>query len=648
MARALFLQDNGRLEEAAVLIGEVEQLIQNQEGLVGDTEHPESFSDSASEASEESDMTYKEMQFREETVHVESFEDQHEKEVEEEIEQKTKPSSYPEYVAPKTFETPQKIESEIPKTKVAETEEVFVQNKREEKPVQDENLKKIQRIISEVAIDVPLLTSGEIKKSALERINEKLKSKTTTVQTSSVPTKANPANEKRMVTKSGILLKAPKEGKLFGKWNKKYVILSGRFLLFFKKQTSRSCEKVVELSNATVEPVAMQIKSKNRNRTEYEVRLREEGGTEIVRLRPCFNLKPGIMTSEMHKREAAQWAASIMNNVVVASKNRDIQTKEFERMKDLQQARDKKPKTLAQALQRLRRTDHDSKGGSNSENLKLLKVQGSQRTRKIVSWDELPNESKMIDTQRKKKYFSPTKNGAPTDIGADIGKRVDDEEIYLNYKLLNVTPSATPSMIKKSYRSLARDLHPDKNINNKEMEERTALFAKIGRAFDVLKFKDTREEYDNGENVKELLRQGIVVRLHRQYEHPKTQLLFIDSRFLNLYLQDVEFGTVLNKGFRSIELRFVTHIYRGLDGFQEANKDVQLESIQGNDWSPPSSVTNTSLSLHGDRIGEQDWHLQLPDVESRDQLLNGLRKLRCDISALFKQRLDEMFETGKL
>src|SRR5437763_12191919 len=63
------------------------------------------------------------------------------------------------------------------------------------------------------------------------------------------------------------------------------------------------------------------------------------------------------------------------------------------------------------------------------------------------------------------------------------------------YKALGVSKNATPDEIKKAYRKLARQYHPDRNSGDKKAEER---FKEISQAYDVLSDAEKRKAYDRG------------------------------------------------------------------------------------------------------------------------------------------------------
>src|ERR1700749_2625217 len=64
------------------------------------------------------------------------------------------------------------------------------------------------------------------------------------------------------------------------------------------------------------------------------------------------------------------------------------------------------------------------------------------------------------------------------------------------YELLGVKPDASPDDIRKAYRKLAKQLHPDLNPGKPEAEAR---FKTVTAAYDLLSDADKRARYDRGE-----------------------------------------------------------------------------------------------------------------------------------------------------
>ena len=86
------------------------------------------------------------------------------------------------------------------------------------------------------------------------------------------------------------------------------------------------------------------------------------------------------------------------------------------------------------------------------------------------------------------------------------------------YGVLGVPKGAEADTIKKAYRKLAKDLHPDKNPGNKQAESR---FKTVNHAFDVLGDPKKRKLYD--EFGEEGLREGFDPDRVRQYRQWSAQ-----------------------------------------------------------------------------------------------------------------------------
>jgi DnaJ-class molecular chaperone len=77
------------------------------------------------------------------------------------------------------------------------------------------------------------------------------------------------------------------------------------------------------------------------------------------------------------------------------------------------------------------------------------------------------------------------------------------------YEILGVQQTVTAAQLKKAYRKLALEHHPDRNQGNKEAEEK---FKELSAAYQVLSNPEKRREYVDGRNPEALrwhIRRGV-------------------------------------------------------------------------------------------------------------------------------------------
>lgn len=70
------------------------------------------------------------------------------------------------------------------------------------------------------------------------------------------------------------------------------------------------------------------------------------------------------------------------------------------------------------------------------------------------------------------------------------------------YKILGLSKTASIAEIKRAYKKLALQWHPDKNVENREEAE--AKFREIAAAYEVLGDDEKRARYDRGEDLEQV------------------------------------------------------------------------------------------------------------------------------------------------
>jgi DnaJ-class molecular chaperone len=117
------------------------------------------------------------------------------------------------------------------------------------------------------------------------------------------------------------------------------------------------------------------------------------------------------------------------------------------------------------------------------------------------------------------------------------------------YKTLGVAKTANLDEIKKAYRKLAKNHHPDLNPGNKEAEKK---FKEISNAYDLIGTKEEKDKFDRGETDEHKQHQYDEYKKHQQ--QGSTGSNRYSSNFSSQYGEDFDaddlFANLFGKGSR--------------------------------------------------------------------------------------------------
>ena len=147
------------------------------------------------------------------------------------------------------------------------------------------------------------------------------------------------------------------------------------------------------------------------------------------------------------------------------------------------------------------------------------------------------------------------------------------------YAVLGVSRNASASDIKKAYRKLARELHPDHNPHNPEAHDR---FKAVSEAYDVLSDEKKRHEYDE---MRSLFESGAFRRSARgatpgqPFDMSDLFGNARDQRFAGSGFSDL-FGSIFSGGGAGPSAGFRTGPARGRDVEADVSLDF-LDAVRG-------------------------------------------------------------------
>merc|ERR1712002_159328 len=151
------------------------------------------------------------------------------------------------------------------------------------------------------------------------------------------------------------------------------------------------------------------------------------------------------------------------------------------------------------------------------------------------------------------------------------------------YELLGISQDASTSEVRRSYRKLSLQLHPDKNTAENAEEQ----FRQLVAVYEILKDKEKREKYDN------VLKNGLPdwrnpVYYYRKYRKMGTlelsiivSLIFTVGHYLTWWVAYLEKRFEMEEVLNPIRKRMQKKKAKGKTTEEDIDTDVMLEKELG-------------------------------------------------------------------
>ena len=104
------------------------------------------------------------------------------------------------------------------------------------------------------------------------------------------------------------------------------------------------------------------------------------------------------------------------------------------------------------------------------------------------------------------------------------------------YSILQINRNASPEIIEKAYKTLAKKYHPDLQQTAEAKKESEEILKDINEAYEVLSNKDKKQEYDNILRINTISQEDYD-NLYRQY---KEKILRKNIKFCDIIYEKSE------------------------------------------------------------------------------------------------------------